>query len=112
METIDILGAIGALSLVITALVDAIRRHFAVLDGSAVQLVAFALAYLACWALDFTATAELVELLKLPAGRVPPLAVDYAVTAVAIMAGAGKLAELTKRRAPVVVEVNPDGSRR
>lgn len=112
METIDITVAIATYSLIVSAVVDAVRRQLPNLDGGQVQLLAAALAYAGVWAFDFTATAELVALLELPVGRIPPPAIDYAITAAAIMAGAGKLAEFARKPKPVIVEVNADGSPR
>ena len=106
MEAQDILTAIAAYSLALTAIVDAVRRRVPTLDGGQVQLLAFALAFVGVWQLDFRATAALVELLELPVGRIPAAGMDYAITAVAIMAGAGKLAELAKKPKAAIVEVN------
>jgi hypothetical protein len=102
MEPIEVLATVAVFGVVVKAVVQAIRRQWAALDGLAVQGAALALGALGAWAFDLRATQALLEAANASVGRLPHPSVDYLITGVAIAAAAGVWAEITARS---VVEI-------
>lgn len=111
-QPLEILGAITFFSVVIRMVVDAIKRQYPI-NGTWVNVLAWALGIVIAAAMDIQGTEALLDYVGVRAGRVPITPVDYAITGAAMAAGAGVLADLAGRnKAPVaVVEVNANGER-
>ena len=111
MTPVEIIATVTVLSVIVKAVVDAIRRGAPVVDGLGAQLLAWLLGVFVAWTIDLRATLALLEAAGGGAGRIPPAFADYLITGAAIAAGAGAIAELVGRSGSdlAIVEVDEHG---
>jgi hypothetical protein len=112
-DPIQILATVAVLGVVVKGIVDAIRRQWPGLDGLVVQVAAVLVGAGIAWALDVRATEALLESVNASVGRIPPPALDYVVTGVAMAAAAGFLAEIAGRsggNVGTIIEVDETGT--
>lgn len=95
MEPVQILATVAVFGVVVKGTIDAIRRAAPSLHGFAVQALAIVIGGLIAWVFDLRATEALLANAGAGGLRVPPAALDYLISGVAMAFTAGFFAEIS-----------------